>query len=347
LFVVARNQAAVDMLVPGSGMAGILESHVPSDSTQTWSEKLKATLRKGQVARFDCVPYVGRGAVRSFLNIAVVPLTHGDGLPPIGGLFVGRDVGELVELEHGRSTTAPSAALDTPAMRLAHELNNTLDGVIRYINLAVRSLPEQGGGVNQVAEHLRDAERGLRRMVQVVRDLPGHAAGESFTSRTCLNRIVEEALRSMQDRAAQLGVIFAAGYHDENMPEYEGPALFQICSNIIKNALDAMPEGGRLTVTTGVAGEDVVLRFEDTGVGLPDDVEKIFEPFYTTKGERGTGLGLAICRDLVHRLGGRITAQPHRDGGSIITVRLPHNRRPPVDASLPTQPESFNGDGTA
>jgi two-component system NtrC family sensor kinase len=100
--------------------------------------------------------------------------------------------------------------------------------------------------------------------------------------------------------------------------------LFQVCCNVIKNAIDAMPDGGRLTITTAALDRDVVLRVEDTGVGLPENMDEIFEPFFTTKkpGE-GTGLGLAICKDYVERLHGRITAERADPQGAVFIVSIP------------------------
>jgi len=100
--------------------------------------------------------------------------------------------------------------------------------------------------------------------------------------------------------------------------------LFQVFCNLVKNAIDAMPTGGTLTVITEIVGSEVVIRFEDTGVGLPAEIERIFEPFFTTKGPgKGTGLGLAICRDIVEKYNGRITAARRPAGGSVFTIRIP------------------------
>ena len=100
--------------------------------------------------------------------------------------------------------------------------------------------------------------------------------------------------------------------------------LFQVFCNLIKNALDTMPDGGELSISTELAADGtVVVKFSDTGTGFaPENAEAIFEPFFTTK-DKGTGLGLAICKDIVERYKGRITAQTVLGGGSIFTVYLP------------------------
>jgi signal transduction histidine kinase len=119
--------------------------------------------------------------------------------------------------------------------------------------------------------------------------------------------------------------------------------LQQVCINLCVNAIQAMPDGGRLRVGThalvrrrpglesAAAHRYVVLEVEDTGVGIPpDDRERIFEPFYSTKSpaggdgrQGGTGLGLAICRRLANALGGRITLQSNLGQGSTFTLAIP------------------------
>ena len=101
--------------------------------------------------------------------------------------------------------------------------------------------------------------------------------------------------------------------------------------NLIKNAVEAMPGGGMLHITAAQVGDDLAITFEDTGPGLPDNIDKVFEPFFTTRAPgrgTGTGLGLAICRDLVQRCcGGTITAANRPEGGARFEIRLPSSRR--------------------
>jgi two-component system, NtrC family, sensor kinase len=106
--------------------------------------------------------------------------------------------------------------------------------------------------------------------------------------------------------------------------------LRQIMINLLSNAFDAVEPGGRVSVRATSEGEDVFITVSDTGPGIaPDDLRRIFEPFYTTKGRgKGTGLGLAICRELVAALGGAISVESSSGAGSTFTVRLPRHGRP-------------------
>jgi signal transduction histidine kinase len=204
------------------------------------------------------------------------------------------------------------------AAKVAHELNTPLDGVLRYIGLAERA--EKDG----VAEHLAKARSGLMRMADIIRELAEQGrAGLGPGQKVAAERLLDEALSVMQPRAQALGVTVVCDLAGGDSPVVAG--LFQVFCNVVKNALDAMPKGGRLLVRMRLAAGALTTAFHDSGVGMrPEDAERVFEPFYTTKppGE-GVGLGLSICREIVARMGGTISAAPRPEGGTVVTVCVP------------------------
>lgn len=215
------------------------------------------------------------------------------------------------------------ASLGKLASRVAHELNNPLDGVLRYLNLAIRLIPEGAGP--KLRDYLNESRTGLKRMVEIIADLLAFSrTSEAGLQDISVNAVVEEAIRVASVRAEAQNIVVAVDFQSSNMPRVRGTRLYQICCNLIKNAIDAMPEGGRLSVTTGLVGEDVVIRVSDTGVGLPDEVHRVFEPFFTTKAAgQGSGLGLSICKEYVEEMQGCISAEPAEGGGALFTVRIP------------------------
>jgi signal transduction histidine kinase len=234
-------------------------------------------------------------------------------------LVLVEDVSARLSMERRLVAEERLAATGAIAAKIAHELNNPLDGVMRFLGLAQRVAGEQAG------KYLDQARNGLTRMAQIIRGLldqgrPWQAAGE----RAPVRRLLDEAAGVMQPRAQSLGVSVVCDFDDRVDGTAEG-CVFQVFCNVIKNALDAMPGGGVLTIHLRPAGTQCQIEFADTGCGLNDqEAERIFEPFYTTKPpSEGSGLGLTICREILARLGGTIAARGRSEGGAVITVRLP------------------------
>jgi signal transduction histidine kinase len=102
----------------------------------------------------------------------------------------------------------------------------------------------------------------------------------------------------------------------------------RVLDNLIQNAVEAMPEGGSLTIEGGLDEGGLTLRVTDTGTGIPEeDIQNLFTPFHTTK-PKGMGLGLAYCRRAVEAHGGTITAQSQEGAGTTFTIRLPTQNKP-------------------
>lgn len=215
------------------------------------------------------------------------------------------------------------ASLGKVAAQVAHELNNPLDGILRYVNLALR-MAEQAANP-KLSDYLSESRTGLVRMVSIISELLEFARSSDAESEPIgINEVVQQAVLSQAEAAKACGVVVTSDFQSQAMPEVRGTRLLQVCGNLIKNAIEAMPDGGRLTITTGLVEGDVIIRIADTGPGLPEEAQKVFEPFYTTKSVgKGTGIGLAICKDFVEDLGGTIAAAPGNEGGAVFTIRLP------------------------
>jgi signal transduction histidine kinase len=227
-------------------------------------------------------------------------------------------------LEKSLETHERLAMIGKLAAGVAHELNNPLDGVLRFVNLTIDGLPKD----SQQIPYLLEARRGLRRMADIVRDLL------QFSRNANVDATHEDAERLARDAVAQ---VVAGVQHRKVETTFDFPpvgvplprGMFQVFGNLAKNASDAMPQGGTLSCAARIANGRVLIRVTDTGTGIPEEIrDRVFEPFFTTKEVgKGTGLGLPICQRIVERLGGTLTIESEVGRGTTVIVDLP-TRRP-------------------
>jgi signal transduction histidine kinase len=234
------------------------------------------------------------------------------------------DITEKANIQRQLADTERLATLGKLTSKVAHELNNPMDGILRYINLTMRIAEQEN--LEKAKEYLTQCRKGLMRMVQIVSELLEFSRSTYAPfEHVKIEQIIEDAIKTMDTRAETLNVQILSNYA-AGIPEIRSGNLFQVFCNLIKNALDAMPDGGQLRISTRLAADNTaVVEFRDTGAGFaPENAKVIFEPFFTTKDKgKGTGLGLAICKDIIERYNGRITAENAPGGGSIFTVYLP------------------------
>jgi signal transduction histidine kinase len=159
-----------------------------------------------------------------------------------------------------------------------------------------------------------------------------------------IREAVEMACTSVTEKAALAGTRISIVLKLPALPRVLGIAadLRQMFINLLLNARDAMPRGGRILISAHVARGTVVVKVEDEGSGVPPEIRhRIFDTFFTTKGERGTGLGLSIAYELMNRLGGSISVANRRQGGAAFTLRFPEAPRSadsPELAPVPAAP---------
>ena len=222
-------------------------------------------------------------------------------------------------LQHQVEMAEKFSAIGRLAAGLVHELSNPLDAVNRYANLMLGIVPD-----GHLRDYLMQIKTGLNRMATTVRTL-GHFAHlpSDHNSVLSVNQTVEEALQDLGMLLyPQIKVIRLLAPNLPRIPDY---GFSQVVTNLIKNACDAMPNSGTLTLRTEATETGVLLTVSDTGVGIPESLQSaIFEPFFTTKiPGRGTGLGLAISQEIVNRYQGTLSVKSEVGRGTTFSVTLP------------------------
>ncbi|MGH7346259.1 MAG: ATP-binding protein, partial [Candidatus Rokuibacteriota bacterium] len=215
-------------------------------------------------------------------------------------------------------------ALGEMASGVAHDFNNLLASILGRAQLTLQRLqdPQLRKWLQVIERSALDGAQTVRRLQEFTRtrrDQPFVAVD--------LNEIVRGALEITQSRwreeTRSRGVDVEAQTSFGSLPTVAGDAaeLREAMTNLILNAVDAMPTGGTLTLTTCVENNLIVVTVSDTGVGIPEAIRgKIFDPFFTTKGPQGTGLGLSMTYGILSRHGARITVDSQEGRGT--TFRL-------------------------
>ncbi len=323
LKIIEANSQAAKLIELGDYIDKSLAKGTDDKVWPGWTEQLKSVVSAGKTCGFDSVNYTLNGKTK-LLRIVCTPLKKAKTARNLGGTIIIEDITEKVNIQKRLTNAERLAAVGKLASKVAHELNNPMDGILRYINLAMRIIEQEN--LEKPKEYLTQCRQGLIRMVQIVSELLEFSRSTYASLEYAkIEQIIEDAIKTMDTRAEASNVRVLRNYAP-GIPQIGNGNLFQVFCNLIKNALDAMPDGGELSISTRLAADDTaVVEFRDTGSGFAtENADAIFEPFFTTKDKgKGTGLGLAICKDIVERYHGRITAENAPQGGSIFTVYLP------------------------
>lgn len=216
------------------------------------------------------------------------------------------------------------ADLGQMASHIAHEVRNNLVPVALYLSVLKRRICNDP----QAISALEKVETGVNSLGATVNDLLNFAAERDPKFGSVLVRpFVDELFASLAPQLAAQSIELVNELADELAIDADRDMLRRAILNISLNALDAMPDGGRLTVRGWSDAEAVTIEIADTGPGLSDEVShRAFEPFYTTK-PTGTGLGLAIVFRMAESHGGRVTMTNGAESGAAVTLRLPVRQR--------------------
>jgi signal transduction histidine kinase/ActR/RegA family two-component response regulator len=208
----------------------------------------------------------------------------------------------------------------------AHSLNNLLSVIIGKGQILQKKIddPTYHRDLKLILQAALDGANSVRRL----QDYSGRIGKEPQT--IDMNVLVQEVLDiarpHFEGEAQSRGIYYDVEISLGNIKPIMGDAaaLREVILNIINNALDAMPRGGKLSLQTTLKNDKVIVYVSDTGVGIPVEIcDKIFEPFYTTKGRQGNGLGLSIAADIVKRHDGKIYVDSMAFKGAIFMIELP------------------------
>jgi PAS domain S-box-containing protein len=324
------------------------------------------TKQPAMVADFDIISKDGNALQ---IDLSAVPIKDGNG-QVVGFRGLMRDVSERKQAELARrklekklQQAQKMKAIGTLAGGVAHDLNNILSGSVSYPDLILMDLPND----SPLIEPIRTIRESGKKAASIVQDLLTLARrGVSVSEVVNLNDLIYEYLNSPQFEKSK-------SYHPNvKVESHLDSALLNVMGspvhlsktvmNIISNAAEAMPDGGKIEIKTKnkyidlpIAGYDeveegdyVVLTVSDQGIGIdPAEINQIFEPFYTKKvmGRSGTGLGMAVVWGTVKDHKGYIHVESDEGKGTAIEIYFPVTRKPVRSNDIPISFENYKGEG--
>ena len=226
-----------------------------------------------------------------------------------------------------RSENEKLKALGEMAAGVAHDFNNILQAILARVQLLQDQTQDKG-----ITRWLKVIEQAAMDGAETVRRIQEFARVRTDKAFTSVNlvEITKDAVMVTQarwkDEAQHRGIYIDLEKELSSTPPVLGnpSELREVLTNMILNAIDALPEGGRIRLSNWTEGGHVVISVEDNGMGMSEEVKKrVFDPFFTTKGVKGTGLGLSVCFGIISRHGGHIDIWSEEGKGTIFTIWLP------------------------
>ena len=224
------------------------------------------------------------------------------------------------------------SAIGQMASGIAHDFNNTLTPILGFAELLLENdrLLDNKTETRRCLEMLRTSAKDAASVVSRLREFYRPADTDEEFPVVDLAKIVQQAVSltepkwRRQTQATGLTVEVVAEAKAAPFVAGQESALREVLTNLIFNAVDAMPQGGRISLETSIEGNDAVIRVSDTGTGMTESVrQRCLEPFFSTKGERGTGLGLSMVYGIVDRHRGKLEIESAPGQGTTFFIRVP------------------------
>lgn len=323
----------------------------PPEAAGEFSQLL-ARLRRGERREGQSSLRLAKGGRQLDIAASVFPVTDGGAV--VGAAMIARDMTEILRQQREVSRSEKLRALGQLAGGVAHDLNQSLALILGYGELLNSALADHALDASPLSEMAalitqaaRDGGDTVKRLLTFARSEPD-APHEPVDVPVLLQEVARLTAPRWRDssqiegRTIRLAIEAEPSISVMGVPHLLREALI----NLVFNSVDALPQGGTITLSCRRDGGDASIRVADTGVGIGAQAQgHIFEPFFTTKGERGSGLGLPLVYSIVESHGGSIRVESELGRGTTMLLRFPLARAaapPPEDAAPPPdRPESL------
>jgi PAS domain S-box-containing protein len=324
-----RGAALIFGYQPGEIIGLSIDLLVPEEILASGEiEKLMAALGAAGQARLAETQRIAKNGRRVWVDANFTTVRDPDGRPQ-GAWAVMRDLTERRRIQEANLQAERLALIGTMSAKLAHEIRNPIGSVSLNLDLLRDELQDIKAGRQSNSQEslglLRSIENELGRVQRVIEDYLRFARLPSVRLRDLsLNHLLEEHVPFLTPAFEQQKIRLQLDLGEE-LPEMRADAdqLWQALLNLLRNAIEAMPEGGTLTVSTRALNGNIVCRIRDTGQGMSAErIEKMWKPFWSTK-RGGTGLGMPLAQQIVAEHGGSIDCESQEGKGTVFTLTLP------------------------
>lgn len=323
--ITSWNDAAVKVFgytadeMIGSSILKLIPEHLHSDE-----KIIMDNIRAGRrVEHFETRRQTKSGELIE-VSLTVSPVKDANG-QVIGASKILRDISTRRRLEQSLLQAQKIAATSRMAATIAHEINNPLEAVMNLLFLLRPKVVDEEGG-----KILGAAENELVRVAHIAKQTLGYYREHASARMDSLETIIEHALLIYEPRCAAAGISIEKSLSPSRKVVLRHGEMMQVISNLIANAIYAMPTGGLLSVSVRDVGglrDGVEFTVTDNGVGIPKhDLPKVFDAFFTTRATVGTGIGLFVAKQFVEGHGGQIEIESHVEPerhGTSVCVFLP------------------------
>jgi nitrogen-specific signal transduction histidine kinase/ActR/RegA family two-component response regulator len=257
----------------------------------------------------------------------------------IGGIAIVRDITERNRMQQQMLQSEKLRSLGELAGGVAHDFNNVLAAILGRVQLLKMQFKPPDGreekrtSMRDMSKCLEIIERASLDGAEIVRRIQEFSRkrldDKDFTTvdiNELLDNVLEFTKMRWRNEAESRGINIEVQRDYGAIPHILGSAseLREVFTNLINNALDAMPDGGRISISTMRDNDRIILTIADTGIGIPEEIRnRIFDPFFTTKGVRSTGLGMSISYNIIDRHKGTILVDSEEGIGTVFTIQFP------------------------
>lgn len=299
---------------------------MPKNRRDLAEQMFLRALRDHVVSEFEIV-HAYRQPAPKHLGITVSPIFSNDGRC-LGASACIRDITRRVDLEQRLQEASKMASLGALAGGVSHHFNNILGGVATSVDFALQS--EDPFTLRRALRITADA---VSRASQLTNHLLAFAEGDRRPDD--LGDVTETVLYfvdQIEPTLHERGVDLALDLNVAPVSEVPRHRLLSVLNNLAQNAMEAMPEGGQLSLSLWTEGEEIGVEMIDTGCGIDEKTQRrVFEPFFTTKSDKKTvssdaGMGLAVVYGLVREMGGTISLHSQPGEGCKVEIKLPIHR---------------------